>query len=159
MTDNTIVVSTPPHVKSKRTTRSIMLDVLIALAPCAIAGIVFFGWQALVVELVAVAACVATEFVYFFILNKGFSKKCKDAGTVCRRFIKQFDFTSVITGLILALILPSTVKWYEVLIGSIFAIAVVKMLFGGTGKNLYKELSSQIPLYEENLDRASSMGA
>ena len=55
MTDNTIVVSTPPHVKSKRTTRSIMLDVLIALAPCAIAGIVFFGWQALVVELVAVA--------------------------------------------------------------------------------------------------------
>ncbi len=136
MTDNTIVVSTPPHVKSKRTTRSIMLDVLIALAPCAIAGIVFFGWQALVVELVAVAACVATEFVYFFILNKGFSKKCKDAGTVCRRFIKQFDFTSVITGLILALILPSTVKWYEVLIGSIFAIAVVKMLFGGTGKNL-----------------------
>lgn len=142
MTDNTIVVSTPPHVKSKRTTRSIMLDVLIALAPCAIAGIVFFGWQALVVELVAVAACVATEFVYFFILNKGFSKKCKDAGTVCRRFIKQFDFTSVITGLILALILPSTVKWYEVLIGSIFAIAVVKMLFGGTGKNLVNPASA-----------------
>ena len=136
MTDNTVVVSTPPHVKSKRTTRSIMLDVLIALAPCAIAGIVFFGWQALVIELVAVIACVATEFVYFFVLNKGFAKKCKDASTVCRRFLKQFDFTSVVTGLILALILPSTVKWYEVLIGGIFAIAVVKMLFGGTGKNL-----------------------
>lgn len=136
MADNTVVVSTPPHVKSRRTTRSIMLDVLIALAPCAIAGIVFFGWQALVIELVAVLSCVATEFVYFFLLNKGFSKKCKNAGTVCKRFIKQFDFTSAVTGLILALILPSTVKWYEVLIGSIFAIAVVKMLFGGTGKNL-----------------------
>ncbi len=134
--DNTIVVSTPPHVKSKRTTRGIMLDVLIALLPCAIAGIVFFGWRALVIELVAVVTCVATEFVYFFILNKGFSNKCADAKKVCLRWVKQFDLTSVITGLILALILSSDVKWYEVIIGSIFAIAVVKMLFGGTGKNL-----------------------
>ncbi|HBN12978.1 MAG TPA: hypothetical protein DD415_05115, partial [Clostridiales bacterium] len=134
--DNTIVVSTPPHVKSKRTTRSIMLDVVISLLPCAIAGIVFFGWQALMIELVAVVTCVATEFVYFFILNKGFSNKCADAKKVCVRWIKQFDLTSVITGLILALILPSTAKWYEVLIGAIFSIAVVKMLFGGTGKNL-----------------------
>ncbi|MCI8370017.1 MAG: RnfABCDGE type electron transport complex subunit D [Clostridia bacterium] len=134
--DNTVVISTPPHVKSKRTTRGIMIDVCIALMPCVIAGIVFFGWQALVVELVAVAACVATEFVYFFIANKGFSNKCRDAGKVCKRWLKQFDFTSVVTGLILALILPSAVKWYEVLIGGIFSIAIVKMLFGGTGKNL-----------------------
>ncbi|MBD5632670.1 MAG: RnfABCDGE type electron transport complex subunit D [Clostridia bacterium] len=138
--DNTVVISTPPHVKSKRTTRSIMLDVCIALLPSAIAGIVFFGWQALMIELMSVIACVATEFVYFFIANKGFAKKCKDAKAVCRRFIKQFDLTSVVTGLILALILPTTDKWYEVfyevIIGAIFAIAVVKMLFGGTGKNL-----------------------
>ncbi|MDE6597359.1 MAG: RnfABCDGE type electron transport complex subunit D [Clostridia bacterium] len=134
--DNTVVVSTPPHVKSRRTTRGIMLDVVIALLPCAICGIVYFGWQAFVLELVAVLACVATEFVYFFIANKGFAKKCKDAGKVCVRWLKQFDLTSVVTGLILALILPSSVKWYEVLIGSIFAIALVKMLFGGTGKNL-----------------------
>ena len=117
--DNTVVISTPPHVKSKRTTRGIMLDVLIALAPAAIAGIVFFGWLALMIELVAMAACTATEFVYFFIANKGFAKKCKDAGKVCKRWWKQFDFTSVVTGLILALILPATAKWYEVLIGSI----------------------------------------
>ncbi|MDE6105396.1 MAG: RnfABCDGE type electron transport complex subunit D, partial [Clostridia bacterium] len=136
MTNNKVVVSTPPHVKSRRTTRSVMLDVIIALLPCAIAGIVFFGWRAFVIEAVAVLACVATEFVYFFILNKGFSKKCKDAGAVCKRWLKQFDYTSIVTGLILALILPSTVKWYEVLIGSMLAIAVVKMLFGGTGKNL-----------------------
>ncbi len=134
--DNTIVISTPPHVKSKKTTRGIMIDVCIALAPAAIAGIVFFGLTALMVELVAVAACVATEFVWFFIANKGFAAKCKNAGKVCAGWWKQFDFTSVVTGLILALILPSTTKWYEILIGSIFSIAVVKMLFGGTGKNL-----------------------
>ena len=138
--DNTIVVSTPPHVKSKRTTRSIMIDVCIALAPAAIAGCVFFGWQALMIILMSVIACVATEFCYFFIQNKGFSNKCKDAKAVCTRFLKQFDFTSVVTGLILALILPTTEKWYEVfyevIIGGIFSIAVVKMFFGGTGKNV-----------------------
>ncbi len=134
--DNSIVISTPPHVKSKRTTRGIMLDVCIALLPSAIAGIVYFGVLAFMLEMVAVASCVATEFVYFFIANKGFSHKCKDAGKVCVRWWKQFDFTSVVTGLILALIVPATTQWYEILIGSIFSIAVVKMLFGGTGKNL-----------------------
>lgn len=138
--DNTVVISTPPHVKSKRTTRGIMIDVCIALAPAAIAGCVFFGWQALLIILMSVLICVATEFVYFFIANKGFSNKCKDAGAVCKRWVKQFDFTSVVTGLILALILPTTDKWYqvfyEVIFGAVFAIAIVKMLFGGTGKNL-----------------------
>ncbi len=130
--DNTIVISTPPHVKSKRTTRGIMLDVIIALLPAAIAGIVFFGWQAAVIEVVSVTTAVATEFIYYFILNGGF----KNAGAVCKKWLKTFDFTSIITGLILALVLPPNVKWYEVMIGDIFAIAVVKMLFGGTGKNL-----------------------
>lgn len=113
-----------------------MIDVCIALLPCAIAGIVYFGALAVMVELVSVLSCVATEFVYYFIQNKGFSNKCKDAKKVCLRWLKQFDFTSVVTGLILALIVPSSVHWYEILIGGIFAIAVVKMLFGGTGKNL-----------------------
>ncbi len=138
--DNSIVISTPPHVKSKRTTRGIMLDVSIALAPAAIAGCVFFGWQALLIILMSVFACVATEFIYFFIANKGFAKKCADAKSVCLRWCKQFDFTSVVTGLILALILPTTDKWYqvlyEVIFGAVFAIAIVKMLFGGTGKNI-----------------------
>ena len=138
--DNTVVVSTPPHVKSKRTTRSIMIDVCIALLPCVVAGCVFFGWQALLIMLMSVFACVASEFVYFFIAGKGFANKCADAKQVCLRWLKQFDFTSVVTGLILALILPVTDKWYEVfyevIIGGIFSIALVKMLFGGTGKNL-----------------------
>ena len=140
--DNSIVISTPPHVKSRRTTRGIMLDVIIALLPCAIAGIVYFGIPALLIELVAVVACVATELVYFFIANKGFSNKCKDADKVLIRWWKQFDLTSVVTGLILALILPASAQWYEVLIGSVFSIAIVKMLFGGTGKNLVNPAST-----------------
>ena len=142
MIDNTVVISTPPHVKSKRTTRGIMGDVAIALAPAAIAGIVFFGWQALVIELVAVLSCVATEFCYYFIANGGFKNKCQNAGKVCKKWLHQFDLTSVVTGLILALILPSTVNWWEVLIGGIFAIAIVKMFFGGTGKNLVNPASA-----------------
>lgn len=139
--DNSIVISTPPHVKSRRTTRKIMLDVLIALLPCAIMGCVFFGWQALVIELISVAICFLSEFCYFFIANKGFAKKCKDAKAVVRRFFKQFDLTSIVTGLILALVIPVTAsEWwrvtYEVAIGAIFSIIIVKMVFGGTGKNL-----------------------
>ena len=139
--DNSIVVSTPPHVKSKRTTRSIMLDVFIALLPCAVMGCVFFGWQALIIELISVATCFVSEFCYFFIANKGFARKCKDAKAVVRRFFKLFDFTSLVTGLILALIIPITAKdwWkltYEVAIGAVFSIVIVKMVFGGTGKNL-----------------------
>lgn len=134
--DNTVVISTPPHVKSKRTTKSIMLDVIIALIPAAVMGIVYFRLDAFVIEITSVLAAVATEFVYFFIANKGFSDKCRHAGEVCLKWWKQFDYTSIVTGLILALILPSTAKWYEVLIGAMFSIAIVKMVFGGTGKNL-----------------------
>ena len=134
--DNSVVISTPPHVKSKRTTKGIMLDVIIALIPAAVMGIVYFGVNAFVLELTAVLAAVATEFVYFFIANKGFSDKCKHAGEVCKKWWRQFDYTSIVTGLILALILPPATKWYEVLIGSIFSISIVKMVFGGTGKNL-----------------------
>lgn len=134
--DNKVVISTPPHVKSKRTTKGIMLDVLIALAPAAVMGIVYFRLNAFILILTSVLASVATEFVYFFIANKGFSEKCKHAGEVCKKWWKQFDYTSAVTGLILALIIPPATKWYEVLIGAIFSIAIVKMVFGGTGKNL-----------------------
>ncbi len=134
--NNQVVISTPPHVKSPRTTKGIMLDVIIALIPAAVMGIVYFRLNAFIIILTSVLASVATEFVYFFIANKGFGAKCKNAGKVCKKWLKQFDLTSIVTGLILALILPPATKWYEVLIGAIFSIAVVKMLFGGTGKNL-----------------------
>lgn len=147
MIDNTVVISTPPHVRKKRSTLGIMGDVCISLIPAAIAGMIFF-WkveldpdkilyaQPLILLLTCVLTCVACEFVYFFIAKGGFKEKCHNAGSVCKLWWKQFDLTSVVTGMILALILPPTVMWYEALIGSIFAIVVVKMFFGGTGKNL-----------------------
>ena len=149
--DNSIVITTPPHVKSRRTTRSIMLDVLIALAPAAICGIVYFLVDALILEITCVAFAVIAEFVYFFIAKGGFNLRFADSETkelkgkiaalkkagrpfedeqaalkakraalnkaaaakmrsVFFSFIKQFDFTSVVTGLILALILPPAVN-------------------------------------------------
>ena len=175
--DNSIVISTPPHVKSSRTRRRIMLAVLIALAPAAICGIVYFLLDAFILEITCVAFAVIAEFVYYFIAKGGFNVRFADAETkelskkikelkkagqpveelaaarkekyaelrakafaksrgVCISWVKQFDFTSVVTGLILALILPPTANWYEAAIGAAFAIIIVKMVFGGTGRNI-----------------------
>lgn len=120
-----VIISDTPHVRKRRTTKNIMLDVIIALIPAVIAGIVFFGYKAAVVLLISVASSVATEFVYSLCLKK------KPAD-----IFKNFDFTSVITGLLLGLSLSSTVPWYVPLLSAVFAVAVVKMLFGGTGKNI-----------------------
>ncbi len=110
-----------------------MLDVLIALVPATAAGIVYFGWEAAVICLISVASAVLTEFIWF-ILTKRIWKNGKQT---LRDFAAQFDFTSCITGLLLALTLPSSIKgWYMPLLGSIFAVGIVKMLFGGTGKNI-----------------------
>lgn len=128
-----MIISTAPHVKSPRTTKHIMLDVIIALLPATIAGIVFFGWQAAVIIALAVATAALTEFVYYIVQNKIWANPKE----VLRKFVKQFDFTSVITGLLLALVSPANVDaWYMPVLGSIFAVAAVKMLFGGTGKNV-----------------------
>lgn len=120
-----VIISDSPHIRGKRTTRGIMLDVTIALLPAAVMGCVFFGVSALITILISVAASVATEFVYCLCLKK----KPLD-------IVRSFDFTSVVTGLLLAMCLPSHVKWYVPLISAVFSIAVVKMLFGGTGKNI-----------------------
>lgn len=117
--------SSSPHVKGRRTTRGIMLDVCIALLPACIAGCVFFGWRALmIIALSAVTAC-ASEIVYLLILRRPLKK-----------ILAEFDFTSLVTGLLLAMCLGSQVPWYVPVLSAIFAIVVVKMLFGGTGKNL-----------------------
>ena len=130
---NQLIVSTAPHVKTARTTKTIMLDVLIALAPATIAGCVLFGWQALVIILISLASAFLTEFVWYLIQNKAW----QNGKEVVNAFFKQFDFTSLITGLLLALIIPANIDaWYMPILGSIFAVGVVKMLFGGTGKNV-----------------------
>lgn len=135
-TKSQVAVSVPPHVRGRRTTRGIMLDVVIALVPSAVAALVFFQLYALMLLLVCVASAVAAEFVCYFIAKGGFAHKCSRAGEVVKNWARQFDCTSVVTGLILALILPAYTEWYEALLGAVFAIVLVKMLFGGTGKNL-----------------------
>ncbi len=119
-----LLISNSPHIRANSTTKRIMIDVLIALIPAAIMGIVYFGWRAAVIIVIATLAAIASEFVYKLILKKPF-----------KQIVSEFDYTSAVTGLILALNMPSTVPFYVPIFGAMFAIIVVKMLFGGTGKN------------------------
>lgn len=120
-----VIVSDSPHVRGKRTTRGIMLDVVIALLPAAIMGCVYFGWKALLTLALSVVSAVATEVAYCLCQKKSF-----------KTIFREMDLTSVVSGLLLGMTLSSTVPWYVPILGSVFAIAVVKMLFGGTGKNI-----------------------
>ena len=120
-----LVYSSSPHVKGKRTTRWIMANVCIALLPASIAGVVLFGLNALFILLISVASAVLSEVVYLLIAKK-----------TIKQIIKQFDFTSVVTGLLVGMCIGVNYPLYAPVFGSMFAIIVVKMLFGGTGKNL-----------------------
>lgn len=113
-------VSSNPHVRSKSTTAGIMMTVVIALLPAAGFGIYNFGPKALLLILVTVASTVLTEFL--------FEKICKKKVTIG-------DFSAVVTGLLLALNLPVSAPWWIGVVGGVFAILVVKMLFGGLGQN------------------------
>lgn len=116
-------ISTTPHMQTKRTTSSIMLDVIIALMPAALAAVLFFGFDALRVILTSVAACVLFEYM------------------ACRYWLKikntTTDFSAIITGLLLAFNLPSTMPCWMILIGAFFAIIIAKICFGGLGKNIF----------------------
>ena len=120
-----VVISDTPHIRSPRTTKHIMLDVIIALLPACIMGCIYFGWKALLVLVLSVASAVLTEFVWKLCLKKNF-----------KTILKEFDFTSIITGLLIGMCMSRDVALYVPVIASIFAIAIVKMLFGGTGKNI-----------------------
>ena len=113
-------VSSNPHIRSKVATSNIMLAVVIALLPAAGFGIYNFGLDALILILITVVTTVMTEFVY----EKAMHKK-----------VTIGDYSAVVTGLLLALNLPSSAPWWIGVIGGIFAILVVKMLFGGLGQN------------------------
>ena len=115
-----LIVSTSPHIRTKISTQNIMADVLIALAPAAIAGGIFFGLRAVLVMAVCVASAVLAEFLFNII--------CKKEQTVK-------DLSAAVTGLILALCLPAKVEIWQCVVGSVFAIIVVKCLFGGIGCN------------------------
>ncbi len=115
-----LAVSGAPHIFAKDTTAVLMLDVIVALMPAAVAGVWLFGWNAARVMLLCVAFCVGLEFLWEVILKKP---------------ITINDLSAVVTGLILAMSMPSTAPWWLILIGSAVAIILVKQLFGGLGDN------------------------
>lgn len=113
-------LSVSPHIHSGRSTAGIMCDVLIALLPTVVAGSIIFGLRALAVVAVCVGACVGFEALFNLL-----AKKEQTIG----------DFSAAVTGLLLAMTLPANAPLWQCVIGSLFAIVVVKGLFGGIGSN------------------------
>lgn len=113
-------VSASPHVRSKESTKSIMTDVAIALIPAGIFGVYNFGLNALLIILISVATCVLTEYIYQKRMNKS---------------ITIYDCSALVTGLLLAYNMPSTIPFWIPIVGGVFAIIIVKQLFGGVGQN------------------------
>ena len=119
--DNHLIVTSSPHIHSHSSTRNIMRDVIIALLPATTASIVFFGLKAALMIAVSVTSAILSEFFFNLI-----TKKKQTVG----------DLSAIITGLLLALGLSTNVELWQCAIGSIFAIIIVKMLYGGIGRNL-----------------------
>ena len=115
-----LTISSSPHAHSPMTTQTIMRDVLIALAPALIGSVYFFGFRALMVTLVSAAACVFFEW--------GYRKLLKLDATA-------HDLSAVVTGVLLAFVCPVTIPYWTIILGDLFAIVLVKQLFGGIGKN------------------------
>ena len=115
-----LTVSSSPHLSSGATTRKIMLDVIIALVPASVAAVIFFGWKSLMLIAVCIASCTALEYI-------------------CRKVMKRKntvgDLSAVVTGLLLALNLPSGLNPLIAVFGCVVAIVVVKQMFGGIGNN------------------------
>ena len=115
-----LTISSSPHMHSPVSTQTIMRDVLIALAPALVGSVYFFGSRALLVTLVSAAACVCFEWLWCRLM------KCDD---------KTYDLSAAVTGVLLAFVCPPTIPYWMIIIGDLFAIVLVKMLFGGIGKN------------------------
>ena len=113
-------VSASPHVRSKDSTKTIMRDVVIALLPACIAGVCVFKLEALLVVLTTAVSCVLTEYLYEKLMKKK---------------ITTGDFSALVTGLLLGMNLPPSIPLWIAMLGSVFAIIVVKQLFGGLGQN------------------------
>ena len=116
-----LTISSSPHVHSPVTTQTIMRDVLIALAPAMVMSVYFFGLRALTVTAVSVLAC------WFF--EKMWNKLMKQHD-------KTYDLSACVTGVLLAFVCPVTVAYWQIILGAAFAILLVKMLFGGLGRNV-----------------------
>ena len=115
-----LIATSNPHIRGSETTRSIMLDVIIAMCPALIWAIIYFGVEALLLTAVSVIGCVVFEGLYRKLMHKPQSID---------------DLSAVVTGMLLAFVCPATTPLWMILIGDFFAIIVVKQLFGGIGKN------------------------
>lgn len=113
-------VSAAPHTRSPITTKSIMQDVVIALIPASLFGVFNFGLRALLVMLVTILSCTVTEYAYFRFVKKE---------------VPPADYSDVVTGLLLALNYPADIPLWIAVLGGVFAILVVKMVYGGLGQN------------------------
>ncbi len=118
--DEKMIVSHSPHISGRDSVSGIMLHVVIALLPALIAGILLFGYRALVVTLICVVSCVVFEALWQKLLKKP---------------VTLSDLSAVVTGLLLALNLPASIPLWMPVIGSFFAIIIVKQFFGGLGHN------------------------
>ena len=116
-----LTISSSPHVHSPVSTQTIMRDVLIALTPALLGSVYFFGIRSLMVTLISVAACVFFEWLWCRLL---------------KRDCKVYDLSAMVTGVLLAFVCPPTIPYWMVVMGDLFAIILVKMLFGGIGRNV-----------------------
>lgn len=119
--EDKLIVSYAPHIRKERYISTSMRDVLIALLPALVGSFFFFGIRAIIVVALSVASCVLSEYIW----NK-LSKK-KNSIT---------DLSAAVTGVLLAFTLPPTIPYYMVVIGSVFAIIIVKCFYGGLGQNI-----------------------
>ena len=115
-----LYISSAPHIKAKDTTQKLMLNVVISLLPCVLAGVYLFGVKAAIVLAVAVVSAVLAELVW---------------QKLAHQKVRINDLSAVVTGLLLGLTIPPSSPWWMVAIGSVFAIIIVKQLFGGIGDN------------------------
>ena len=116
-----LTISSSPHAHTPVTTQTIMRDVIIALLPALAGGVYFFGPRALTVTMVSVLAC--------FLFEKLWCRMMKQND-------KTYDLSACVTGVLLAFVCPPTVAYWQIVLGALFAIVLVKMLFGGIGRNL-----------------------
>ena len=115
-----LIATSCPHIRAAQPTRSIMLDVIIAMVPALVWAVITFGVEALVLTAVSVVGCVFWEWLY-----RKLMKKPQSVG----------DLSAVVTGMLLAFVCPPSTPLWMILIGDFFSIVVVKQLFGGIGKN------------------------
>ena len=117
-----LTVASSPHIRGNFSTRRIMLDVVLALLPALVVGIIILGWRALLVTLISITAAVAAEWFY---------------GLLTKTRNTTIDGSAMVTGLLLAMTLPASVPYWQAAVGSIFAILFVKTLCGGLGQNIF----------------------